>query len=351
MTNIGTSNLILAGLGVGGVWWIGRKLEAERRARLTAEHADACAKACAPPPSRPANARRLQLANASTGLAPHTFDQIFAAYGHGIPVPYLRALALHESGMNARSSDGRAWGLLQVIEVVRQDFNQRTGATYTRQDLLNPIVNVSIASSALATIVESYARNHPHVHNLQPDWQNPKFVELLTFGWNAGWSERGGVGRVATFLEQRGVLDQTIETIHQAAAAAGASQHLSNAAKVAWSKSVAAQYLRELAVDQQLHGIPHEPVEIEMPDDYVGHPALVMTGPITHPSQVDPNVAPAPQPPPDHIVAPQPSTTTSPTLPVAAATTPPHDVAATAPSPSGLSGPVDPYADCGCTHT
>jgi hypothetical protein len=29
----------------------------------------------------------------------------------------------------------------------------------------------------------SYARNHPAVPNLHADWNNPRFVELLTFGW------------------------------------------------------------------------------------------------------------------------------------------------------------------------
>ncbi len=335
-----TTNLLLAGLGVGGVYWIGRKLHDDKATRLSDEQARACAEACAPPvPKR--NARRLS--NAAGGVAPRTFDQIFAAYGHGLPVAYLRALALRESGMNARLADGPAWGLLQVIEVVRQDYNQKTGATYTRQGLLNPIVNVSIASAALATIIEGYARNHPHVANLQENWQNPKFVELLTFGWNAGWSERGGVGRVATFLEQRGVFDLTIDLVHEAARDAGASPHLSSDAKVRWCKSVVAQYLRELVAEHQLHGAPPE---IEMPDDYVGHPVMVATGPITHPSQI----APPPQPP-QHIVA-QPATTAPPTSAPVAVATPPHKIAPTAaPSPSGLGGPVDPYADCGCAHT
>lgn len=342
-----TRNLILAGLGVGGAWLVTREVMTMHSKRLENAHAEACKRSCGTP-NRPSNARRLS--NASSGLAPRTFDQIFAAYGHGIPVPYLRALALRESDMNARSSDGPAWGLLQVIEVVRQDYNKKTGASFARQDLLNPLVNVTIASSALATIIESYARNHPHVHNLQADWQNPKFVELLTFGWNAGWSERGGVGRVATFLEQRGVLDQTIDIVHDAAKAAGASPHLSSDTKLAWCKSVVAQYLRELAADQQLHGPPQELPEIEMPDDYVGHPVMVASGPITHPSQLETNLAPAPRHPPEHVVAPTPSTTTAPTAPVVAVA-PPHDIAPTAPSPSGLGGPVDPYADCGCTHT
>lgn len=256
--------------------------------------------------------------------------------------------------MNARASSGAALGLLQVIDIVRQDYNQRTGASYTRQDLLDPVINVTIASSALAMFAHSYATNHPRVRNLQPDWRNPRFIELLTFGHNAGWSERGGVGRVATYLEQRGVFEQTIDTIHQAARAAGASPHLANPAKVAWCKRVAAQYGRELAAEPPMY----EHV-IEMPPDYVGRPPLVVTGPITQPSQVMTSApitspsqvsasvptAPAPIGPGDVSTAPTPPTapTAPPALTVAspAATT-------TAPNPSGLAGPIDPYDDCAC---
>lgn len=347
MSNIDTSDVILAGLGVGGFLWMNRKLEIERRTRVAAEQARDCARACAARSERPANG----LARASTPagaqrLAPRTFDSIFAAHGQGIPVPYLRALALNESNMNPRASSGPALGLLQVLEVVRQDYNQRTGATYARQDLLDPVINVRIATSALATIAHSYATNHPRVRNLHPDWRNPRFIELLTFGWNAGWSERGGVGRVAKYLEQRGVFDQTIDTIHQAARAAGASPHLSNTAKVAWCKRVAAQYARELAAEPPTH----EHV-IEMPPMYVGRPPLVMTGPITQPAQVmtsgpitSPSQvsAPAPTAPVGAVVATAPAPASAPTITVPAATT------IIAPSPSGLAGPMNPYDDCTC---
>ncbi len=67
----------------------------------------------------------------------------------------------------------------------------------------------------------------------------------LTFGWNAGWSEAGGVGRVARYLESSGQTDITIDLIHLYARAAGASRHLSRADKVAWSKKVAALYQTE----------------------------------------------------------------------------------------------------------
>jgi len=74
-------------------------------------------------------------------------------------------------------------------------------------------------------------------------------VIVIDDGWNAGYSERGGVGRVARYLEQRGVTHITIDTLYENARAAGASRHLSNAKKVAWSKGVAALYQRERARD------------------------------------------------------------------------------------------------------
>ncbi len=138
---------------------------------------------------------------------------------------------------------------MQVIEVVRRDYNKRHGTSHTRRELLDPATNVTIATDLLARIIASYQRNHPTVPNLQVDWDNPRFVELLTFGWNAGYSERGGVGRVARYLEQRGVTHITIDTLYENARAAGASRHLSNAKKVAWSKGVAALYQRERARD------------------------------------------------------------------------------------------------------
>ncbi len=338
MTNFDATDALLAGLGVGGFLWFNHKLTTERRARIDAEVQLDCARTCATRVTKPANglpATRPSFADPPR-IAPRTFDQVFAAYGHGIPVPYLRALALRESNLNPRLASGPAWGLLQVIEVVRQDYNQRTGATFTRKDLLDPAVNVTIAASALATIVESYARNHPRIVNLQANWNNPRFVELLTFGWNAGWSERGGVGRVAHYLEARGTLDQTIDAIYFASQAAGASAHLANPLKVAWSKSVAAQYGRELASEQ--HGPPpvKEMPEIQMPEDYAGRDPLVAVGTITMPSQVDRSLVPPSSPSP-------PTVGTS--LPPPPSANPPVAVAT---HPGGLGGPINPYDDCAC---
>lgn len=184
-------------------------------------------------------------------LAPRTFDAIFAMHGHGLPVPYLRALALHESDMNPRAQmqTSSAAGLLQVIDVVRTDFNRRYGTAYERRDLYDPAINVTIASDLLARIVAGYQRNHPEVPNMRTDWSNPRFVELVTFGWNAGFSERAGVGFVVGTLVARRQRDITIDDVHRAAKAAGASRHLSNPRKVRWAKAVTAQYHREVSRD------------------------------------------------------------------------------------------------------
>lgn len=210
-------------------------------------------------------------------LAPRTYDDVFASSGRGLPVPYLRALALHESDMRARLADGPAWGLMQVIEVVREDFNRRERKSFTRSDLLDPAVSVTIAASSLALIAKSYATNHPNSANLQPNWRNPQFVALLTFGWNAGWSERGGVGRVVSFLEQRG-MDVTINSVFDAAKASGASPHLSNPMKLAFAKQVTRQYFSELADEERV-------IEIEDPPkrESSDRPAVVVEAPSSPP--------------------------------------------------------------------
>jgi hypothetical protein len=314
-------------------------------------------------------------------LAPRTYDDVFAGSGRGIPVPYLRALALHESDMRPRLADGPAWGLMQVIEVVREDFNRRERKNFTRSDLLDPAVNVTIAASSLALVAKSYAANHSSA-NLQTNWRNPQFVALLTFGWNAGWSERGGVGRVVSFLEQRG-MDVTINSVFDAAKASGASPHLSNSMKLAFAKQVTRQYFAELADEERVIEIEDPPtresserpaVVVEAPSSppmphagadespgfVVEHsiPAYVPMSvygvpdgipdhspyPITSPSQLEHESAP-----PGVVLAPfehpdAPGPVASPVIgpPV---TAPPPAIGAPAMStyPSGGSGPIDPY--------
>jgi hypothetical protein len=250
-------DLAIAACADGAGWWLYRH-ELERRddaasARVAAvKVADAAQTraqraAIATPAPASAHARP----SGPTQPISRDYDPLFAAYGAGLPVAYLRALAAHESDMHTAANDGPAAGLLQVVSVVRDDYNQRHGTHFTRGDLLAPIVNVEIAGDAIRRIVESYRTNHPRVPNLQEDWHNPRFVELATFGWNAGFSERGGVGRVARLLESRGRIDLTIELVAASSREAGASEHLSNPRKVSYAKAVTATYFAELARDER----------------------------------------------------------------------------------------------------
>jgi hypothetical protein len=186
-------------------------------------------------------------ASTPSGAVSRKFDALFQRYGAGLPIDFLRSLASRESGLNPAERSGPAWGLMQIVEVVRQDFNRRHGTHYSREHLLDPAINVAIGTDLLRLIVGSYARNHADVTNLRTDWRNPRFVELVVFGWNAGFSEGGGVGRVVRHLKARGIRDITIDTVYQHAKAAGASRHLSNEAKVRWCKGVTALYQRERA--------------------------------------------------------------------------------------------------------
>jgi hypothetical protein len=173
------------------------------------------------------------------------YDPLFAAYGGSIPVPYLRALAYGESGLNP--SDAK--GLINVVGVAIDDYNRRHGTKYRPEDMRTPDINVRIATDILQTIIASYRKNHPDVANLQEDWTNRTFVELLTLGWNAGFSEASGVGKVVSYLKKRGQKTITVDDIHKVAAGAGATRWLWEppiaAAKHAWSKGVVRRYFAE----------------------------------------------------------------------------------------------------------
>lgn len=172
------------------------------------------------------------------------FDAIFAQHGRGIPVAYLRALGHAESGL--RADDPR--GLVNVVSIALADYNWRhPAAPIEAARLRDPIASVTVAADILRTVITSYARHHPDVVNLREDWSNPRFIELLTAGWNAGFSERTGVGRVVARLVARGPGDITVDDVFAAARDAGAASTLTNPAKLAFAKKVAASYARELA--------------------------------------------------------------------------------------------------------
>jgi len=186
----------------------------------------------------------------ATSAGVRRFDAVFDRYRGSIPLAYVRALVERESDGRPSVRTGSAVGLMQIVPVVLADYNKRHGTTYQSEQLVEPATNVAMGCELLRLIVENYRKYHPRVPNFQTDWNNPRFVELLTFGWNAGFSEGGGVGRVARYLEQLGAVDVTLDLITAHARVAGASKHLSNPAKVAWCKSVVARYQRECGLAQ-----------------------------------------------------------------------------------------------------
>lgn len=185
------------------------------------------------------------------------FDGVFERYRGAIPIEYLRALVERESSFDPRQRTSHAIGLMQIVPVVLDDYNTRHGTHYQSEHLVDPNINVAIGCQLLRIIITGYEKNHPRVSNLRAAWNNPRFVELLTLGWNAGFSEAGGVGRVASYLEHHGVTELTIDLVSQSAQAAGASKHLSNAAKVSWCKGVTALYARERALSDPRRNNPN----------------------------------------------------------------------------------------------
>lgn len=206
----------------------------------------------APPPAPPSSAP--PVAPAPAGPRPERgltrrFDELFARHGRGLPVPFLRALADAESSMNPRDR----LGLINVVPKALADVNERLSATrFTAQDMRDPAKNITVAATLLRAIIDSYRRHHPGVANLAEDWNNPRFVELLVAGWNAGYSERAGVGRVVRYLAAQPAFRPdgvTVDDVWQAAVRARAADTLSNPRKLAFARSVAAAYLREAERD------------------------------------------------------------------------------------------------------
>lgn len=243
--------LLLGGI-AGGAYWYWR----ERR------DDGGAAPRPAPPPTATATAATAPTAAAPPPATPgltRRFDDLFRQHGQGLPVAYLRALAHAESGMNPDD----ALGLINVVPIALADFNRRhPAAPLATAQLRDPATSVRIAADTLRTIIASYERNHGDLKHLREDWQNPRFVELLTFGWNAGFSERAGVGRVARALKARKLpaADITLDAVFQAAAGLpGVAEHLSNPRKLAYSKGVAAAFARERQRDDR-ERVPAAPV-------------------------------------------------------------------------------------------
>lgn len=191
---------------------------------------------------------------------PTTYDLLIHKYRGAIPFDFIKILIKHESGFNPQSDmglkrlkttgkygPGDAKGLMQVVQSVREDFNEKFMTAYTPQDLFDPEISIKLGCFTLNNIVKGYARNHPNT--LAPDWNDARWVELFLFGWNAGYSEKGGVGRVVSALEKADIPKDkiTIDNVQASAERVGAAKYLYEIDKVKWCKGVARNFFLEVA--------------------------------------------------------------------------------------------------------
>jgi hypothetical protein len=164
----------------------------------------------------------------------HTYDAVFERHRGFIPLSFLRALAYSESGLRADSdmlkehpeAKSGAIGLFQTMGEVLNDWNLRhPSETYTRDQLTDPEVATRVGVNLVERIAKSYTNNHPKT--LTMDWTDPRWVALLAAGFNAGYSEGGGLGHIVGLMEKEGISKDrvTVDTVQQMAA------HLRDAAK------------------------------------------------------------------------------------------------------------------------
>lgn len=179
------------------------------------------------------------------------YDRLFRqiAEPRGIPAGYMRALAKWESSFNAADKSGPAWGLMQVTEVARHDYNNRSGnaPVEPREALLDPRKSVEVCSWILQQIVQAYSE----LPALAPDWGSEDWLGLLTAGWNAGWSRASGVHYIARRLsEERASV--TLANVHASASRFGAVQWLRadiEHPRIGWWRKVARSAVAEIRRD------------------------------------------------------------------------------------------------------
>lgn len=230
------TNTIITAAGLAGALYLGHRW-------LTKKDAEA-----APAPTSAEDedeARPVSSPSEVDGTLPRTYDAEFVNHGQRLPLAYLRALASRESDMTPSFTEGPSWGLFGIDDITRSSYNRRHGTRFRQVDLLTPAINVAVAADQLRLIISNWRRLHGDIVNLQENWQNVRFVELLTFGWATAFGTQAGVGRVVAYLRGRGITDITADKIHAHATSAAASPKLSREQNLDFAKSVARLYDRE----------------------------------------------------------------------------------------------------------
>lgn len=214
---------------------------------------------------------------------PRTWDHLYREHGAacGIPVAYLRALAKWESGTDPKKHTiwdvpdpknpgktkklygGR--GLLQVVST--KDYNKAHGTSWKLSDMFDPAKNVPVAVFTLCRAIKAMA-SHPD-KNMKADWSNPHFVELLTAGWNSGWSNRAGVPKAAAYLEARGI-PVTLANLgkHRGGWSKAIKRNFANNNTLSWAPKVRRTYFAQ-------PDAPGAEAPAPAPAPATEHPALV----------------------------------------------------------------------------
>lgn len=193
--------------------------------------------------------RAVRSTTTSNAIFPTRFDSLFRRHCQSIPTAYLRSLAKHESDFNPLEASGPAHGLLQVVEVVRDGFNERFGTSFSRTDLLNPEINVKIACELIARIATALPANHPRAIP-NPSFRDPRFVGLVTMAWNAGFSEAAGMGFVLGEMTRAGFAPQDIhiDSVHRFALGLpeGKGTFMKIPQRLEFARRVVRDYMRQI---------------------------------------------------------------------------------------------------------
>lgn len=189
---------------------------------------------------------------ASPPRADTPLDTIYREECSGIPVEYLQALAHQESRTNPKEMKDACWGLLQVCPTVLTSYNKRFGTSYQMGvEMLEARLNVRVACELIGRIPGFYVSQHPAAFPGGFSWSNRRHVDLLTQGWNAGWSESRGVsGAIGLLLDWGYSADQI--TAAAIAKASKDGRFPSNITKrlgergTTWLRKVSALYFQNL---------------------------------------------------------------------------------------------------------
>jgi len=141
---------------------------------------------------------------------PRTFDAIINRFRGVVPIEYVRALIMAESGYNPHDENATstARGLLQITPVVLEDWNKaHPTQTATADDLFDPTVNLRMGLDLLGRIVTKFATAHPAT--MAPAFSIPRYIEVLSEAWNIG---ANGIAFIVGKLEAAG-LDVTLTNV------------------------------------------------------------------------------------------------------------------------------------------